>query len=341
MVAVASPQSQYPTVLQALVILHSNLAKALPFTPLQVLMLNVMQKVKRSPSLRNNKANTVCVNIKGENEMSNANDFVINNGVLTKYTGNDTNIEIPEGVTTVYCDAFGTYNSSIEALHFPSTLRRPDVDNPNECLRLSTVFAALPGLKTITVSPENNFFKVCDGVLYSKDGKTLWRIPPKGGITDFTVPQTVQYIKPKAIPYINFVYFPQTFHVNLSIGKIQAPFFAPNMNFDKFDTDCKRLAVKGMAIAEYKGFKIDESLRCDYIFYITYQRKALIESGANPELIIFMAKENLLPKEMYDDCIEFFRKHNYIETVTVLLECKAKFFKPKDIEKALKKELEN
>ena len=38
--------------------------------------------------------------------MNNANDFVINNGVLTKYTGNDENIVIPDGVTSIGFRAF-------------------------------------------------------------------------------------------------------------------------------------------------------------------------------------------------------------------------------------------
>ena len=33
--------------------------------------------------------------------MSNANDFVIENGVLIKYTGKDTVVEIPEGITAI------------------------------------------------------------------------------------------------------------------------------------------------------------------------------------------------------------------------------------------------
>ena len=54
---------------------------------------------------------------------------------------------------------------------------------------------------------------------------------------------------------------------------------------------------------------------------------------------MLMAKENILPKETYDDCIEFFRKNNHVETVAVLLECKSKYFKPKDIAKDFDKKL--
>lgn len=38
--------------------------------------------------------------------MSNINDFMIKDGYLWKYNGNDTNIEIPDGVTSIASDAF-------------------------------------------------------------------------------------------------------------------------------------------------------------------------------------------------------------------------------------------
>ena len=38
--------------------------------------------------------------------MSNANDFVIKNGVLEKYNGHDAEVMIPDGVTTIGDEAF-------------------------------------------------------------------------------------------------------------------------------------------------------------------------------------------------------------------------------------------
>ena len=38
--------------------------------------------------------------------MSNQNDFVIENGVLIKYTGDDTDVVVPEGVTIIGNNSF-------------------------------------------------------------------------------------------------------------------------------------------------------------------------------------------------------------------------------------------
>ena len=44
--------------------------------------------------------------------MSNQNDFVIENGVLIKYTGDDTDVVVPEGVTIIGNNSFEFYETS-------------------------------------------------------------------------------------------------------------------------------------------------------------------------------------------------------------------------------------
>ena len=53
---------------------------------------------------------------------TNQNDFVIEDGVLTAYNGNDSHVVIPEGVTKIGDEVFKN-NESIQAVVFPTTLR--------------------------------------------------------------------------------------------------------------------------------------------------------------------------------------------------------------------------
>ena len=58
--------------------------------------------------------------------MSNLSDFIINDGVLTKYVGTDPHVIIPEGVTQIGAKAFAVElgeTSSLETVVLPSTLR--------------------------------------------------------------------------------------------------------------------------------------------------------------------------------------------------------------------------
>lgn len=59
--------------------------------------------------------------------MCNANDFIIENGALTKYVGAGGHVTIPEGVHTIQTDVFR--NDSITALTIPSSVKNVMFDN--------------------------------------------------------------------------------------------------------------------------------------------------------------------------------------------------------------------
>ena len=61
------------------------------------------------------------------------------------------------------------------------------------------------GIKRIKVSPDNPFFKDIDGVLYSKDGKTLFTFPAMYNQIDYVVPQGTEQISNCAFQGSNYL----------------------------------------------------------------------------------------------------------------------------------------
>lgn len=255
----------------------------------------------------------------------NRDNFEIVNGCLVKYNGQEKNVVIPDGVTAVNYNAFGRYNSEIESIHIPSDVSRLCGDG--DFFREDTPFDAMVNLRKITVDPESKYFKVSDNALYSKDGRSLYRVFAENKIEEFTLPQSVRYIKFKAIHYntVDFAYIAGNNIKAASYCNINADFYAPDVILQKLNSITKTEAVNGFAVAVKRGYEINEDVRRQYISYIKSQAKRLIEYGARRELVMFMAQENIFPKDMYDDCIAFYGNIDDTETTTVLTECKERF----------------
>ena len=82
--------------------------------------------------------------------MSNASDFIIKNGVLTKYVGPGGDVVVPEGVTEIGEDAFavveqiGTYsfytaNRSLRSISLPEGLKTIGSNAFRDCLYLAKI----------------------------------------------------------------------------------------------------------------------------------------------------------------------------------------------------------
>lgn len=65
-------------------------------------------------------------------------DFVIENGVLIRYNGTDTEVEVPEGVTEIGFEAFG-YNTSIVRVTLPDGLKSIGVHSFSGCSSLNNI----------------------------------------------------------------------------------------------------------------------------------------------------------------------------------------------------------
>ena len=98
----------------------------------------------------------------------NAHNFVINSDgfLLEVILGNDTVVVIPDGVTSIYEDAF--YDCSlITSVTIPDSVVSVD----------SSTFYNCKSLQSINVSSDNDIYKSVDGLLLSKDGKVLIACP--------------------------------------------------------------------------------------------------------------------------------------------------------------------
>ena len=107
-------------------------------------------------------------------------DFIIEDGILFEYTGSDSHVVIPEGVTQLYdeIDGFGKYfgteknydvfgfNTGIKSVEFPSTLKAIGFSAFNNCTGLASVtipstvekiggyaFAYCSGLQRLEIQP--------------------------------------------------------------------------------------------------------------------------------------------------------------------------------------------
>lgn len=100
---------------------------------------------------------------------------------------------------------FESYNNSLftkgkkELLFVPTNLNLKNFKLPDETSKINiTSLFANNKLESFEVSKDNKYFSVIDGVLYSKDEKTLIKFPTLKKVENFVIPNTVEKIAPLA-----------------------------------------------------------------------------------------------------------------------------------------------
>ncbi len=107
--------------------------------------------------------------------------------VLEQYTGGSSVLDVPAGVTDIRLKGEqGGAGTEIAAMILPESVSRID---------FAGIADRLPGLKRYEVTGSSNYLAV-DGVLYSKDGKTLLSVP--AGRTDISILESATTIAPGA-----------------------------------------------------------------------------------------------------------------------------------------------
>ena len=94
-------------------------------------------------------------------------------------------IVIPDGYTKIETRGVGFFNRGIESVTIPASVEMIEPDS----------FGGLYDLKTINVDKNNTSFCVINGILFSKDGKTLVRCPPKMGLEVYSMPDDITIIE--------------------------------------------------------------------------------------------------------------------------------------------------
>lgn len=102
--------------------------------------------------------------------------------VLEGYTGSDTTLTVPMGVTKI---ALTRKSAQVTKLSIPQSVSAADTKTIAENLPNLTDYVAADSEKELALAG----YKIIDGVLYSADGKTLLSVP--AGKTNVTVPETV------------------------------------------------------------------------------------------------------------------------------------------------------
>lgn len=165
-------------------------------------------------------------------EKFNVNDYNYwlygNKAHFEKYTGADDTIEIPDEIEGMPVTAIGykyemdyDYDHTGLGKNVKKLIIGKNVSkfvNGYEIIRMvtetseeTTIFDITPTLESIEVSEDNEYYSSQDGILYSKDGKTLLRCPI-GKTGTIVIPEGIEEIGYRAFAkcHINQVQFPST-----------------------------------------------------------------------------------------------------------------------------------
>jgi len=117
-------------------------------------------------------------------------NFQIEDHKLIHYLGRDNVVEIPNSITSL--DAWVFWQSAVTSITIPNSVTTIDIKAFDNCVHL----------ENINVVEDNTNYTSIDGVLYSKDKKTLIRCP-EGKTGSFIIPNSVTSIGREAFFYCN------------------------------------------------------------------------------------------------------------------------------------------
>lgn len=135
-------------------------------------------------------AAVLIVKLTNQPKIIDENGFYIENGVLLRYTGAETDITLPETVESVADFAFLENKNAkkIEVVRLGASVKVVEAN----------AFAGLEKLSSVEVSEKNNAYVDRDGLIMSVDGTVLLRYGREGE-TRFVMPDTVKIVAAHAV----------------------------------------------------------------------------------------------------------------------------------------------
>ena len=128
------------------------------------------------------------------------NYFIIENGVLISYLGNETEVTIPEGVVSISATAFPE-NTSIQTITLSSTVSNVESGWSDACKNLSLVKVA-----------EEGKMNASEGLVVSSDQKSIIFVNKNELSADLVIPEGIEKIEAsfKGAKALKSVTFPST-----------------------------------------------------------------------------------------------------------------------------------
>ena len=278
--------------------------------------------------------------------MSNSGDFVIENGVLKKYTGAGGDVVIPDGVTEIGSKSFEWCNG-LTGITIPSGVMSIGDNAFYVCTNLQSI--TIPD--SVTSIGNSAFFGCTD----------LQRVSIPDGVTSIgnsafcgckvlqsiVIPASVSKIGYSAFSGCNSLQHVTIPKSIMSIDKFAFSgcenlvcIVAPHFSLADFDTALRRALAVGFAVAMEQGCTVSDKGREEYLKYIKGQRKKLYPIAVKePALLRLTLSEKMLLDSDFESVRQMVEAENNTELMAMLLDYGNKNVKPVDVEKQFEKEI--
>ncbi len=247
-------------------------------------------------------------------------DFIIENGVLTKYNGFGGDVTIPAGVTSIGNSAFWGCEG-LTSVTIPAGVTKIGLYAFADCTGLTSV--TIPASVT-EIGPRT--FQNCTG------------------LTSVTIPAGVTSIGDGAFydctGLASVTILADITKIHKSVFKSSRPaIIAPRIPVSGFDTADKPGACAGFAKLYLEGVELDEEIKAGYLKYIKGQKKRLYPTAIqHEELLQLMLAEKMLAREDIDPLLEECDRQNNVSAKAAVLEYAGKSLKPVDLAAQAEKE---
>ena len=276
--------------------------------------------------------------------MSNASDFIIENGVLKKYIGSDGDIVIPEGVSKIDDFAFLQSRSNIRSISIPEGVVAIG-ESLSQCPNLISV--SIPSsLKTV----DNLAFAMCSKLTDIHISEGVTKIGYRAfyfckELRSVILPSTINTIFREAFCGCHqlvsvtiqgdIVIYDRVFSDCSELREVifegsvtnegdmcivpDAVIYAPKMEIGKFHASCRKNALHGFLKMNKTEVAVEQKVFDSYVKYCRSQRKRLYDIAiSNNDLLEFMVSEKIISPDDVDSLIDLAMKSDCVSIVETI-----------------------